>query len=113
MNRIVLLGRLTRDPEMKSIEENGKVVTKFTLAVDRPYKNAYGERGTDFIPIILWGKKAEVAAEYLVKGSLITVCGRLQTRSYEDKEGKKKFLSEVVADEFQFVEWRKAEEDAI
>jgi single-strand DNA-binding protein len=113
MNRIVLMGRLTRDPEMKVIEENGKVVTKFTLAVERAYKSSGGEKTADFIPVVLWGKKAEVAAEYLIKGSLVTVSGRLQTRSYEDKDGNRKFAFDVIADEFQFAEGRKVDENVI
>lgn len=114
MNRIVLLGRLARDPETKVIEEKEKVVTKIVLAVDRGYKNQNGEREVDFIPVVLWGKRAEIVSQYLTKGNLITVSGRLQTRTYEDKEGKKRYISEVVADEFQFVEGKKMEpEEAI
>lgn len=114
MNRIVLLGRLVRDPETKIIEEKGKVVTKLVLAVDRDYKNANGEREADFIPVVLWGKRAEVVSKYVTKGSMVSVSGRLQTRTYEDKEGKRRYISEVVADEIQFVDVKKAEaEEAI
>ena len=77
MNRIILIGRLTKDPEKRVLEDSGKILARFTIAVEREYKNASGEREVDFIPIIVWGKKAEVAAEYLTKGSLISVCGRL------------------------------------
>ena len=113
MNRIVLLGRLTKDPDMKVLEENGKVVTKFILAVDRTYKNASGEREADFIPVVLWGRKAEVTSEYMKKGSMVTVSGSLQTRNYEDKDGIKRYIFEVIASEIQFVDSRKAEETAI
>lgn len=113
MNRIVLLGRLVRDPETKVIEEKGKVVTRIVLAVDRGYKNANGEREVDFIPVTLWGKRAELVSEYMVKGNLISVTGKLQTRSYEDKDGKKRYVSEVVADEFQFVEGKKPETEEV
>jgi single-strand DNA-binding protein len=113
MNRIVLVGRLARDPEMKVLEERGKVMTRIVLAVDRPFKGADGEREADFIPVVLWGRRAEVVAEYMTKGMMVSVCGRLQTKNYEDREGKRRYLSEVVADEFQFVEGKKTEEAAI
>jgi single-strand DNA-binding protein len=110
MNRIVLVGRLTKDPEVRVIEEKGKTVTRFTLAVDRGFKNSSGEREADFIPVVLWGRKAEVAGQYITKGSMVSICGRLQTKSYEDSEGKRKFVSEVVADEVRFVDTRKTGE---
>jgi single-strand DNA-binding protein len=110
MNRIVLVGRLIKDPEMKVFEESGKMVTKFILAVERPFKNGEGQRESDFIPIAFWGKKAEVINEHLVKGRQISITGRLQTGSYDDKEGKKKYVAEVIADEFQFIDVKKVEE---
>jgi single-strand DNA-binding protein len=113
MNRIILMGRLTKDPEMKSIEASGKCVTKFTLAVNRAFRTSEGERSTDYIPVTIWGRKAEIAAEYLLEGSLVTISGRLQTRSYEDREGNKKFGFEVIADEFQFAGNRRNEENII
>lgn len=113
MNRIVLVGRLTRDPEMKVLDDNNKVFTRITLAVDRPYKTATGEKQVDFIPVVLWGKKAEIVSEYLIKGSIISVTGRLQTRSYENGEGQRKFISEVIADEFQFMNNKKINENIV
>jgi single-strand DNA-binding protein len=113
VNRIILMGRLTRDPEKKQIEDSGKSVTKFTLAVDRAFRSSEGEKSTDFIPITIWGRKAEIAADFLVKGSLVTISGRLQTRSYEDKEGNRKFAFEVVADEFQLAGNKKSDENII
>jgi single-strand DNA-binding protein len=113
MNKIVLLGRLLHDPEMKVLEESGKVVTKFVLIVERNFRTSNGEREADFIPITLWGKKAEVASQFLVKGSKITASGRLQTRSYEDKDGNRRVAFEVVAEEFQFVDSQKHEDDAV
>lgn len=113
MNRIVLLGRLTKDPEVRVIEEKNKTVARFVLAVDRNFKNESGEHEADFIPVVLWGKRAEITGQYMTKGSLVSVSGRLQTRSYEDKEGKRKYVSEVVADEFRIVESKKTEEAAI
>lgn len=103
MNRIVLVGRLTRDPEIKVFEDSSKVLTRIILAVDRPYKTASGEKHVDFIPVVLRGKKAEIVSEYLAKGSLISVTGRLQSRHYENEEGQRKYISEVIADEFQFM----------
>lgn len=110
MNRIVLVGRLTKDPERKIIEENGKTVTRFILAVDRPYKNGKGDRDVDFIPVVLWGRKAELVCEYMTRGQMISLSGRLQTGSYEDKEGRRKYIAEVIADEFQFVGSKKIED---
>jgi single-strand DNA-binding protein len=110
MNRIVLVGRLTRDPEMKVLDDNNKVLTRITLAVDRPYKSPSGEKQVDFIPVVLRGKKAEIVSEYLAKGNVISVTGRLQTRSYETADGQRKFISEVIADEFQFMSSKKANE---
>ncbi|MBU5226454.1 single-stranded DNA-binding protein [Clostridium senegalense] len=112
MNRIVLVGRLTRKPEIRVVDEkNNKVFTRIMLAVDRPYKTANGEKSVDFIPVVLWGKKAEIICEYLDKNNLISVTGRLQTRSFEGNDGQKKYISEVIADEFQFMNTKKTEED--
>ncbi|WP_163193773.1 single-stranded DNA-binding protein [Clostridium thermarum] len=111
MNRIFLIGRLTKDPDMKIIEDTGKIITRFTLAVEREYRNANGERDVDFFPIVVWGKRAEAASEYLTKGSLISVCGRLANRSYEDEHGVRRYVSEVIADSFQFLDLKKAEEN--
>lgn len=111
MNRIVLVGRLTKDPEKKIIEENGKIVTKLILAVNRPFKNLNGEREVDFIPVIFWGKRAEIVGKYMSKGKMLSVTGRLQTGNYEDKDGNKKYRAEVIADEFQFVDKINKEED--
>lgn len=113
MNRIILIGRLTKDPDKKVIEDTGKTITRFTIAVEREYRNSNGDREVDFIPIVLWGKRAEVAAEFLTKGSLISVCGRLANRNFEDEQGVKRYISEVVADSFQFIELKKAAEDAV
>lgn len=111
MNKIVLIGRLTKDPTLKIIEETQKVVSRFTLAVERPFKNNEGEKQVDFIPVVFFGKKAEIVKEYMVKGRLISVSGRLQMRSYNDSEGKKKYVAEVLADEFQFIDSKKLAEN--
>ncbi|MCS6860359.1 MAG: single-stranded DNA-binding protein [Abditibacteriales bacterium] len=100
MNRVTLIGRLTADPELR-YTLNGKAVAHFTLAVDRRFKNAQGERETDFIRIVAWEKSAEFAANYLTKGRLAGVDGRLQTRTYETPQGERRTIAEVVAEVVQ------------
>lgn len=102
LNRIVLIGRLTADPTLR-YTPNGKAVTSFTLAVDRQFKNQQGEREADFINIIVWGAQAENAANYLAKGKLAAVDGRLQIRSFEGQDGQKRWITEVVADTVRFL----------
>lgn len=101
MNKIVLLGRLVKDPELKTVEKSGKVYTKFTIAIRRDYKSLDGERKSDFIPLIMWEKKAELACSMLKKGDTITLSGRLITRNYEDLEGKRRYIIEVSVDSFR------------
>ena len=103
MNKIVLLGRLIRDPELRSLEDSNKVFTKFIIAVDRNFKSQDGTRKADLIPVTIWGRKAEVVCQYMKKGSYISLSGRLRTGSYEDKDGSKKYIAEVVAEDFKFV----------
>jgi single-strand DNA-binding protein len=103
MNRIILIGRLTRDPELRYVP-SGQPVASFTLAVDRPFVNANGERGTDFIDIVAWRKLAEQATTHLSKGRLVAVEGRLQIRSYETQDGQKRKVAEVVADGIRFLD---------
>ena len=107
MNTVILIGRLTRDPELR-YTNSGHAVANFTLAVDRPFSK---EKETDFIPIIVWQKQAEICAEYLLKGSQVAVEGRLQVRGYEDKQGNKRSATEVVASSVQFLDTRKRERD--
>ena len=107
MNTVILIGRLTRDPELR-YTNSGHAVANFTLAVDRPFSK---EKETDFIPIIVWQKQAENCAEYLLKGSQVAVEGRLQVRGYEDKQGNKRSATEVVASSVQFLDTRKRERD--
>ncbi len=102
LNRIVLIGRLTRDPELR-YTPNGVAVASFTLAVDRSRKNAAGERETDFVPIVVWQQQAENCNTYLSKGKLAAVDGRLQIRNYEDKDGNKRTIAEVVAENVRFL----------
>jgi len=101
LNRVVLIGRLTKDPELR-YSPSGVAVTKFTLAVDRKFKNAQGEKETDFIPIVAFKQLAELAAEYLAKGKLASVDGRMQTRNY-DKDGQKVYVTEVIAEDIHFL----------
>ncbi|AKN33118.1 single-stranded DNA-binding protein [Clostridium carboxidivorans P7] len=104
MNKVVLIGRLTKDPELKFTPGNGTAVATFTLAVDRKFSRD-GQKEADFIPIVVWGKQAESTANYMSKGKLMGVCGRIQTRTYDAKDGTRRYVTEVVADEVQFLEW--------
>lgn len=108
LNRCVLIGRLTADPELR-YSKAGKAVTSFKLAVDRPFKNAQGERETDFIPCVVWGKQAENCANYLSKGKAAAVDGRLQIRSYEGQDGQRRWVTEVVADAVRFLSPKQSE----
>ena len=109
-NHITLLGRLTKDPEVRYVT-SGKVVTSFTLAVDRPFLNQEGKREADFIPVVVWGKAAELCGNSLAKGHRILVEGRLQIRSYDGKDGNRHWVTEVIANSVEFIE-RKAEGSA-
>lgn len=104
MNKVTLIGRLTKDPELKFTPGNGTAVTTFTLAVDRRFSKD-GNKEADFIPVVVWGKQAEATANYMSKGKLMGVAGRIQTRSYEAKDGTKRYITEVVSEEVQFLEW--------
>jgi single-strand DNA-binding protein len=106
LNRIILIGRLTRDPELR-YTPNGIAVASFGIAVERPFTNQQGEKEVDFINIVVWRKQAENCANHLGKGRLVALEGRLQVRSYETAEGQKRTVSEVVADSVQFLDWPK------
>ena len=97
MNKVVLIGRLIKDPELRFTPGTGAAVTTLTLAVDR-YNTKTGQKEADFIPIVIWGKQAESTANHLVKGSQAAISGRIQTRSYDAKDGTKRYVTEVVAD---------------
>ncbi|WP_323702049.1 single-stranded DNA-binding protein [Staphylococcus nepalensis] len=103
INRVVLVGRLTKDPEFRTTP-SGVNVANFTLAVNRTFTNAQGEREADFINVVVFKKQAENVNNYLFKGSLAGVDGRIQSRSYENKEGQRIFVTEVAADSVQFLE---------
>ncbi len=103
MNKVVLIGRLTRDPDLRYPSSNVPVAN-FTVAVNRPFENQNGERVADFINVIVWRKQAENVKKYIGKGSLVAVEGRIQTRNYEGNDGKRVYVTEVVADSVQFLE---------
>ena len=103
MNRAVIIGRLTRDVDLR-YTQSGKAVGNFTLAVNRPFKNQQGENEADFINCVAWGKQAESLAQYMKKGNQVGVDGRIQTRTYDDKDGKTVFVTEIIAEYVQFLE---------
>ncbi len=105
MNKAFLIGRLTRDPELRYSSSNAAIVN-FSIAIDRQYTNNQGQRETDFINIVAFQKQAENIKKYVGKGSLVAVDGRIQTRNYEDKDGKRVYVTEVVADRVQFLDSR-------
>ncbi|MGE7623574.1 single-stranded DNA-binding protein [Viridibacillus sp. NPDC096237] len=105
INRAILVGRLTKDPELR-YSQSGVAVARFTLAVNRTFKDVDGEKQADFINIVVWRKQAENTANFLKKGSLAGIEGRIQTGSYEGQDGKRIYTTEVVADSVQFLEPR-------
>lgn len=108
MNKAILIGRLTRDPELRYTSSN-RAVCQFTVAIDRPFTNqASGQREADFINVVVWDKTAENVGKYMSKGRLIAVEGRIQTRNYDNNEGRKVYVTEVVATNVQFLESRNA-----
>ncbi|AAK38029.1 single-stranded DNA-binding protein [Lactococcus cremoris] len=108
INNVVLVGRLTRDPELRYTPQNQAVGT-FGLAVNRQFKNANGEREADFINCVIWRQQAENLAKFAKKGALIGITGRIQTRNYENQQGQKVYVTEVVADTFQMLESNKTQ----
>ena len=106
LNRIALVGRLTKDPELRRTG-NGTAVTSFNLAVNRTFANQEGERQADFIPCVVWKKGAENVAKYCAKGSLVGIDGRLQSRTYQDNNGNNRTVIEVICDSVQFLETKK------
>lgn len=103
LNRVVLIGRLTKDPELR-YTSNGTAVATFTLAVERPFSGNSGEKETDFLNIVVWRQAAEACVNYLKKGRLCAVDGRIQTRSYDNQEGRKVYVTEIVAESVRFLE---------
>lgn len=109
INNVVLVGRITRDPELRYTPQNQAVAT-FSLAVNRQFKNAAGEREADFINCVIWRQQAENLANWAKKGALIGITGRIQTRNYENQQGQRVYVTEVVADSFQMLESRSVRE---
>ena len=102
MNKVFLIGRLTRDPELRYTGSNIAVAT-FSIAVNRNFANAQGEREADFFNIVVWRKQAENVKNYLTQGSQVAIEGRIQTRSYDDQNGQKRYVTEIVADNVEFL----------
>ena len=107
INRVVLVGRLTRDPELR-YTANGAAVASFTIAVNRQFTNSQGEREADFINCVIWRKAAENFAKFTSKGSRVGIDGRLQTRNYENKQGQRVYVTEVVVENFSLLESKNA-----
>ena len=107
MNKVVLLGRLTAKPELRYTPSNVAFL-RFTVAVNRPFANKDGNRDADFINVVCWRNQAEAIAKYFDKGNLISLEGRIQTGSYDDKDGNKRFTTDVALDNFEFVESKNA-----
>lgn len=104
MNKITLIGRITKDPEIKFTPETGTAVTRFTVAGDRKLPNKEGHNEADFISIVVLGKQAENTANYMSKGKLISISGRIQVKAYNSKDGTKTYFTEVVAEEVEFLD---------
>ena len=105
INNVTLVGRLTKDVELKYTPAN-QAVAQFVLAVNRTFKNANGERETDFINVVIWRQSAENFAKWAKKGALIGITGRIQTRNYENQQGQRVYVTEVIAENFQMLESR-------
>lgn len=109
MNKIILLGRLTKDVELRYTQTSNTAVASFTLAVNRRFVKEGEERQADFINIVAWNKLAETSSNYLKKGMQVVVTGRLQNRSWDDEQGQKRYVTEVIAEELEFVESKKSQ----
>ena len=109
MNKVILIGRLTKDPEVRYTTTNNTAVAQFSLAVNRRFAKE-GEQQADFINIVAWSKLGEFCSKYFTKGQQVAVCGRIQTRTYDDKDGKKVYVTEVVAEEAHFADSKKQDD---
>ena len=112
MNKAVLVGRLTKNPELKFGKGAGTAVCNFTMAVNRRFKKE-GQPDADFIPVVCFGKGAEATANYMTKGSQVSVSGYIQTRNYEAKDGTKRYVTEIVADEVNFLDSKNKVEESV
>ena len=107
MNKVVLMGRLTRDPETRYTQTNNTLVASFTLAVNRRFSRQGDERQADFIPVVSWNKTGEFCSKYFKKGQQVGVIGRIQTRNWDDEQGQKHYVTEVIAEEAYFADSRR------
>ena len=111
MNKVFLIGNLSKDVDLRTTQ-SGKAVATFSIAVNRRFKGRDGERQTDFFPVIAWNQLGEMCGKYLTKGKKVAVVGELQTRSYEDKQGVKRYVTEIVADEVEFLSPKEAPQES-
>ena len=112
MDSVILIGRTTKEPELKILATSGTAVANFNIAVDREFQVKGKDKMTDFFNIVIFGKTAEYAANYLKKGKLCAVKGSIQNRTYDTKEGEKRYITEIVADRLQILEWEKEQNNA-
>lgn len=105
MNSLTLIGRLTKDPELRYISSTGNAVARFSIAVNRPFAKKDADVTADFFNIVVWGKRAETCANYLQKGLQVAIQGRLQNNNYTDKNGVKQYSVEVIAENVEFIDW--------
>ena len=112
MNKVILIGNLTRDPELTETP-SGVPVCRFAIAVSRDYADSQGNRETDFFNITTWRGKAETCGKYLKKGNKVAVCGSLQNRSYEDKDGIKRTVTDIIASDVEFLTPKQSEEESV
>lgn len=113
MNKVILLGRLTKSPEIRYSQTNNVKVATFTLAINRKYTKPGEERQTDFISIVSYSKLADFTEKYLYQGIQICISGRIQTRNYEDKNGQKRYVTEIIAEEIDFADSQKKADESI
>ena len=113
MNNVTLVGRLTKDPELRFVGEKNSPVTNFILAVDRDYKSSKGERETDFINIEVWGKQAEILCEYMTKGRMIGIEGKIKVDKYKNENGENRYITRVRATSFKFLDYKNKSLDAL
>lgn len=113
MNVAILIGRLTKNPELRYIPSSGKAVATFSIAVDRTFTTKDGKKQTDFFNIVVWGKIAENCANYLAKGRLVGIKGQIQNRTYDDMDGVKRYVTEIIADQVQFLERAEAKDQYV
>ena len=107
MNKVVLMGRLTKDPETRYTQTNNTLVASFTLAINRRFARQGEERQADFIPIVAWNKTGEFCSKYFKKGQQVGIIGRIQTRNWDDEQGQKHYVTEVIAEEAYFADSRR------